>query len=132
MRLATNLNVTVKTSKALSALRESRSKHKEMLDEARSGYIDQAREVILKRLDELKDNKAVNLSFDLRPPRDNTAVYDTAIQALEMHTEDTIRLSGDQVRFLLMNEWDWIDEWIISNHRYSGSIKDLARAKGLI
>lgn len=131
MRIANRLTINADTKKVLEILRRNREEHQSMLKDARIGYLKEAKQAILRKLEQLKEDKIVELVFRLKPPEDYTLVYDTVIHALELHVDPNIELEGDQVRHLMMNEWDWMDSWLISNSGYARSIKEVATRKGL-
>jgi hypothetical protein len=130
MRLVTNMQVTVRTEEALEALKKNRETHKTIVKEAREGYVKKAKKEILKRLEQLKDNKVVSLHFNLQPPQDYTKVYDVAIEMLRLHTEDTLDLNGDQVKHLMMDDWDWMEVFLVANRGYSSTARTYAASKG--
>jgi hypothetical protein len=66
----------------------------------------------------------VALTFRLTPPQDHTKTYDTAIRMMELHTEETLVLTAQQVRNLIQDEWDWKQAWLTGNSRYSKLASD--------
>ena len=113
----------------LDTLRTNLKTHKTIVEEARKGYIQKAREALEKRLVQLEKGQIVNLSFSLNPPQDHTAGYETAIKMLELHQEDTITLSAEQVRPFIMDEWDWTESFLTTNSVYSGTAQLEAEKK---
>ena len=126
-----SMKVSVKTQEALDKLKQNREVHGKIVAEARQGYIKDAKKALAARLDDLESGKVVELRFNLAPPQDYTKVYDVAIQMLEMHTEDTIILDGAQVRHMIMDDWDWMDNFLTSNSQYSSTAVEIAAKKGL-
>lgn len=125
-----SMKVSCKTGEVLSKLKENRSQHSKIVVEARKGYVERARKVLEKRLIQLKEGKIVDLIFRLSPPLDNTWVYDTAIQMLELHQGDTIDLTGTEVRQLIQDEWDWTNAFLEKNSVYSDSANLALASKG--
>jgi hypothetical protein len=54
-------------------------------------------------------------------PVDQTKVYDTAIEMMRLHQEETVELDAGQVRNLMLDEWDWTDQFYGTNAVYSNS-----------
>lgn len=126
--------IKARTAEVLTKLTTNREQHQKLVQEARTGYVDKAREALLKRLEQLKDGSLVDLSFKLSPPMDRTKEYDTAIAMLQLHSnagEEFIELTATDVRQFVLDEWDWTDALLLANSAYSDGTMDLARAKGL-
>jgi hypothetical protein len=124
MNVLRGMNIKAKKEEVLEKLRTNRETHSKIAAEARVGYVEKAQQALNKRMAELKEGKIVGLSFNLRAPMDHTRVYDTAIASLELHQEDEITLTSDQVRHLCLDDWDWKEEFLTSNSQYSGSARD--------
>jgi hypothetical protein len=91
--------------------------------EARVAYVEKAKVAVEKKLMLLKEGKVISLAFQLTAPLDYTTVYDTAIRALELHTQDTIDLTAEQVRNLIDDAWDWSGQFTASNAIYSAKLQ---------
>lgn len=113
------MTITSKKDELLTILKKNRTGHRNIVEEARTGYIEKAREALNAKLDSLVKGKVVALSFGLRLPIDRTSIYDTAIKMLEMHQGDTIDLSHAQVQNLVLDNWDWSAEFRASSILYS-------------
>lgn len=119
-----DISITANKNDVLSKLRDNLAGHKKIVAEARQGYLKKAKEEIAKRMGELEKGKIVALSFGLQLPQDHSRAYTSAIAALEMHTGDTIQLSGTDVRTLILNQWDWMQSFLGTNSAYSGSARE--------
>jgi hypothetical protein len=117
------LSIKAKKAEVLATLRKNREEHRAIVIEARAAYCKHAEAALLKKLDAMRSGKVVKLSFSLAVPLDYTTVYDTAIHALEMHTDDTIELSAEQVRNLIEDSWDWTSQFTSSNALYSKKLQ---------
>jgi hypothetical protein len=124
MHILNSMTISASRESMLTTLRENREKHSAIVKEARAGYMAAAREALKGRLEELERGKFATLHFSLEPPRDHTKVYDTAIRLLELHLEDAITLDAEQVRHLVMDEWDWSRQFIVTNSAYSGTARE--------
>ena len=121
MHILNTMQIRADRNKVLTQLQKNRERHKKIVAEARVGYVAKAREALLAKLKEVETGKIVSLAFGLDAPQDHTKVYDTAIEMLSLHTEETIVLDSKQVRNLMMDEWDWSQHFLAANSRYSST-----------
>jgi len=119
MRVLNSMKIEADKVEVLVTLRENREKHQKIVQEARVGYLKAARKELEIRLKQLESGKIVALHFSLATPRDNTSVYDTAIEMLVLHQQKTVTLDSEQVRSLIQDQWDWTRDWIATNAQYS-------------
>ena len=120
MHILTSMRISAKTSEVLEVLVKNRAAHREIVVEARAGYAQRAVEVLTKELERLKAGNNVTVMFTLQAPKDHTKVYDTAIAMMRLHQDETVVLDSSQVRNLMLDEWDWKLDFLISNSKYSG------------
>lgn len=124
--------VTIKANvvDVLEILKENRTNHREIVEEARAGYVEKAEAALRRKLDRLlsgaKEGKMVSLNFSLYPPQDHTEVYDSMISMLELHTEDTIELTGEQHHNFIEDKWGWSSNFYYQNSAYSETAAELA------
>ena len=127
MYMLDEMSITAKKDEVLASLRKNREQHAQIVREAREGYVEQAKKALEQRLGQIREGKIVALTFSLTPPIDQTKVYDTAIKMLELHTDTEIELTAQQVRNLVMDEWDWSNQFIGTNKIYSNTAAMLDR-----
>lgn len=121
MNVLHSMTIVAKKTEVLEALRTNRTKHAQIVKEARAGYLDRAQTEIARRLEQLKSGRVVTLVFSLSVPLDYTKVYDTAIRMLEMDQGETVTLDSAQVRCLVQDQWEWTQSFYGTNSRYSDS-----------
>jgi len=126
-----NLKSTIHKDALLAKLRENRERHAKIVEEAQAGYVKEAQQAIGEKLVELKLKKIASLYFGLHPPIDHTEAYDTVIEMLDMSTDDHIVLNSSDFRNLVMDEWEWKDDFLVANSGYSASALTEAKSKGL-
>ena len=124
-----SMTSTVNKSKLLETLKKNRESHGKIVEEARKGYIDQARAALSARLAQLEKGEVVSLSFNLSPPSDYTEVYDNSIAMLEWNTQETVELEADEFRQLVRDEWDWSANFFALNSNYSKLARDSVSKK---
>lgn len=121
--LNVRIEVVCETTTILQKVMQNREKHAGIVAEAREGFLKKAKEVLEAEMGKLKEGKLKTLSVQLQPPADHTSEYDTVIQMLQLHTEDTITLDADGVRMFVEDKWDWTEAFLGSNAHYSGTAR---------
>jgi hypothetical protein len=53
-------------------------------------------------------------------PKSHGREYDAAIEMLELSVDDTVTVHAHEFRQLVRDEWDWKDDWVVTNAQYSG------------
>ncbi len=124
-----DLKVTVNRASILTKIIENRERHITIFKEARAGYIKNAKEALLARLEELENGKAKSLSFSIIPPMSMVSTYDTVIGMLQASVDENIVLTATEYRQLAEDEWDWMDSFLSTNSRYSASATAYAASK---
>ena len=135
--------ITVLVEDVLITLKKNLKEHQVILAEARIGYIKKAKKALVERHALLEEGKLVNMHFDLSIPTDHSKEFETAITMMEMHrdahnaTRDaeipaTYEFKAQDVQQFILNNWMWMDTFLISNAGYSDSSRMLATEKGLI
>lgn len=121
-----NIRMTTKVNKQklLETLRANLAKHADVVQEAREGYVQKAKEVLEKRLDQIKRGEVVGLQFTLNPPSDHSEVYKNSICMLEWHTGEEVELEADEFRQLVRDEWDWTGSFYNSTAPFSKKALD--------
>jgi hypothetical protein len=104
-RTANTMEVVANKNELLAKLKENMSRHKEIVGEARKGYMEKAKKELRKKLELLERGEVTAVSIHLAPPEDHTDDYRVAVQMLELHTEGTIRLAASDVQCFVMDEW---------------------------
>jgi len=132
MRFHIDMSMEFPREKVLATLKQNRETHSATFQEAREGYINAARDAVASKLKDLENGKFTGLNFRLTMPQDMTAAYDTAISMLELSEAQNITLTAQTYRQFVLDEWDWMDNWLLSNAAYSKSAADIASAKGLM
>jgi hypothetical protein len=124
-----DLEVEIPKQDLLTKLRENRARHGQLFKDATDGFLKHARIEFETRLALVQKGSVKNLSVSLQPPMDHTSEYDTAIQMVEMHIGDTMKLSSSEFRTLVQDEWDWLGRWLHSNRQFSDSVGSYSSTK---
>lgn len=112
------MEVVCNKADVLKKLKANRTDHVAAVKDAREGYLKAAEQALNDKKELIRSGKVVAVHINLQLPLDHTAEYDTVIQMLEMHTEETIILSADEVRCLIEDKWDWMQAFLMTNQRY--------------
>jgi len=126
--------ITALVADVLDALRKNLKEHKEIVEEARAGYIEKAQKALDKRMAQLKEGKIVSLSFSLHPPTDHSKDFETVIKMLELHQAAlkdvgkvaTIKLKAVDVQRFVLNDWSWMDRFLTTSSAYSEKARILS------
>lgn len=112
--------VKVKKEDLIIKLSENREKHKELVEKAKAGYIKTVERELAKLMEEVKQNKIINLRdlYRFDQPVDKTEEYDTALEMLMMSVEDEIMITHREFQHFVQDKWDWTDQMLTSNTRY--------------
>lgn len=113
------MTTTVDRKKLLETLKSNLERHTAIVQEAKNGYIEKAKKALEKKLNQLKENKIVSLTFTLYPPTDYSEIYKSAIQMLEWNSSESVELHAGEFRQLVQDEWDWTDSFLASSMQYS-------------
>lgn len=122
----------------LSALKTNLAEHQKIVTEARVGYLKKCKEVLRKKLSQLEsvddtgwNVEDVQLKFNLTPPQDHSRDFQTIIKMLELQKraheaspdgkeyQATIKLKAIDVQRFVLNDWSWMDQFLVSNSFYS-------------
>ena len=144
--------ITANVNEVLYALEVNLAEHKEIVAEARIGYIKtckaevkKAQEKLANRLTRIGAGKVFEMNsihFPHQPPTDHSREFETVIKMLELHKsahvitveqpKATITLKAVDVQRFVLNDWQWMDNFLLSNSGYSGKSMVLAAQKGLV
>ena len=131
MHILNGMEITANRKEVLATLKKNREDHEAIVKEARVIYIQRARDAVTAKLDQLsgEDAHKVTLSFSISPPHSHKKVYNVAIKMLDMHQGETIVLDSDQVKNLIMDKWNWQEEFLAQtvgfSERSRGKFADL-------
>jgi len=113
--------VKTRISKAtlLDVLKQNREVHRSIVDEALKGYRKQAIKELDGMIAEAKSGRRIQRKLTLVEPMDQTQEYDRAIRKVEMSVDKTIALGDHEFEQLVMDEWDWKNQWSDANRSYT-------------
>lgn len=121
--------VEVRKVDLLTVLKKNREQHVKDYLEACAGYkeaalakIEDVSSELKARIGRLKDGQVialVALQFNLEVPKSFEKAYDQAIVMLEMSVDDTVTLEESEFAQYVMDDWEWKEQFTMSNRRYS-------------
>ena len=111
----------VKREKLLEVLRENRSKHRAIFDEAIENYKAECLSLLEKKIAKLKKGKMPRMSIRLLIPEDHTEDYDRVIKMFEMDVREEIELEENEFGMYVMDDWRWKREWLSNTVAYTSS-----------
>lgn len=100
-------NITVEKSALLEKLKQNRSDHRAIFEEALAGFQAEAEAELQEQLKNLRAGLRRNVFVSKPIPTDHTADYDRAIAMVEMSMGSTVDLSEDDFAQYVMDDWGW-------------------------
>jgi hypothetical protein len=127
--------IKARTATVIAALKKNLADHIEIVQEARAGYLRKATEALIDRLAQVQTGKVIDLHFNLSPPQDHAQEYRTVLKMLELHLEageETIDLKAADVQRFVLNDWTWMNQFLVGNAGYSDKSRAFAVERGLV
>lgn len=115
--------VAVKRDDVLGVLRTNKEDHSRIYNEALEQYKKTVCEVLTKALAAAQRKDDVDFAeiVGLSKPFNHLKEYDRAIKMLEMSTDERVELTQQEFSQLVMDDWGWQRQFLVSNSRYSSS-----------
>ena len=108
----------------------NKEKHIKEYKEACEGYrqqalvkIDEVTKHLVHKVQSLKEGEYIGLasiSFGLDVPQSHEKDYNQVIMMLEMSIDEEVTLKSDEFACYVMDDWDWQQNWKMSNSKYMG------------
>jgi len=144
--------INANVGEVLIALHANLTEHKEIVAEARLGYVEKCKIEVVKAMNTLSGLGAklgegevldlLPIIFVISPPKDHSREFETVIKMLELHQNAHVKTSGEpkatielkatDVQRFVLNDWGWMDSFLLSNSVYSAKSQVLAAEKGLM
>lgn len=152
--------ILANVDEVLLALKTNLAEHKEMVAEAKAGYRQKCLDALHKAEQDIHERLAIAhlnaggtkidispITFRIAPPEDHSKEFETVIKMLELHKNAhdgqhegfkdtippaTITLKAADVQRFVLNDWSWMDSFLVSNAGYSPKSMAIAAEKGLL
>ena len=124
MRQVTTSLVEVSKADLLSRLRKNLAVHQDQLGKAIEGWRAEQADRLTQCRDKLLAAKTAKQIRDARmftieqAPQDHSREYFEAISMFEWHKGDLIELDHATFRRLVLDKWDWSEEFLATSSRY--------------
>lgn len=112
--------ITVKKDELLSILKNNRSKHRTVFENALDGWRKEAEKQLEQRHQALHAGKIPDLRIGLITPEDHTRDYDRVIRMVEMHQGDLYPLDEQSFAQFVMDDWSWRRQFLNTSNFYAG------------
>ena len=119
LRIASTLTLNYRREEVIQRLKTNLTRHKQVLAEARAGYIQKAKEAMTQKMAALDKGKIVQLRFDLRPPTSYVDAYEDVIEAMSHAEGELVELTIEQQKAFMADRWDWQNDFLRANAKYS-------------
>ncbi len=111
--------ITVKKSRLIEIITKNRTEHRAIFDEACVGYAKMMEQELETRLKEIRSGKKIVRITAMAVPEDHTGDYDRVLKMLDLAEETEIVLQERDVAMYIMDDWQWKQNFLISNSHYS-------------
>ena len=111
--------IKVNKTELLSALKENRSKHRTIFENAQMGYRKKAIELLDKALQDAREGREITTFIQLKAPIDQTSDYDRAIKMIEMCVGDIVEINEEDFACYVMDDWSWKKQFLTTNAFYT-------------
>ncbi len=110
--------VTINQKDLLVILRENRDTHEADYKDAYEGYLETCVETLEKILQDFKAGLRETVQWTEFPPQSQVKDYDRVIRMLELSVDNEIELTADEFANYVQDDWNWKDNWTVSNSAY--------------
>lgn len=91
----------------IAIMRENRTKHLKIYEEATIKYKERAIKALTQQLALAKEDKKFSLNFTLVKPACFVEAYDDVIGLLEMSLSSTVELTHEEYKRYVKDQWNW-------------------------
>lgn len=113
--------ITVSKADLIKTLEENRGEHMEQFTKAQEAYRTAVIDVLDSRLQQARSGGPIRTFIDLPEPRNYTDSYTSAIKALEWEVNDTVELDQAEFNRLVLNNWEWAQNFAATTQSYLAS-----------
>ncbi len=123
------MNMKFKKTELITILKKNRDQHREIFEEACEGYQKRMIAHLQTMLNDVKRRASVSHHIGMSIPIDQTPDYDRAIRMLDMCVDDVIELNEQTFANYVMDDWNWTNNFLASNTRYSKKAVEYSKTK---
>lgn len=110
--------IPVKKDRLLADLKKNLAAHEVELKQAKIDFQEAVVLELTKMLESAKEGKKITLAVELSPPPDNTKEYERVISMLEYTTSEEIKITEQEFRKYVQDEWTYKAQMNYSNAQY--------------
>jgi hypothetical protein len=118
------MDLVIKRENLVAILKENKNKHHTNFVEAVAKYKIKAVEVLKENIDNISSGKKLRIFFTLPVPEEHTKDYDRAIHSLELDARDEIKLTEQDARCYVDDQWGWSDSYFANTSSYNFAGKE--------
>lgn len=118
---------TVNRDKLLETLKKNRAKHAKEYERAMKNWLKRCRASLKHRLGWLDRPKfkaeRYDLDFsELPKPVNYIKAYDQAIAQVEWEEEETIKLTEQDFKMFILDQWNWTEDFMTTTSAYNSKL----------
>lgn len=108
--------ITVHKDELLGKLRQNRTDHRAIFDEAMEGFQRRVEAELGQLLEDVRAGRRRDIRAVWYVPKDHTGDYDRAVAMVEMSIGDTVTLSERDFAQYVMDDWGWQGEFLSNTY----------------
>ena len=121
--------IRIKKLQLKEKLEENLKLHDDVYNEALDAYWDEvSRDLnhwVKSAKREIKERDithgGIRININIDAPENHSRAYENAIQQLEYEVNDIVELDQREFNSYVLNQWDWVDSFVMSNSKYSSA-----------
>lgn len=121
--------VEISTEGLISALESNLKVHDEVYEEAVNNYWKELKKTFDEEVEEAREliaaedisNGAVHISISISPPQNRSEEYKNVIAMFKAEVKKTVEITQREFEMYVLNKWDWVDQFLVSNSRYASA-----------
>lgn len=110
--------IKIEKQRLVDTVTTNRAEHRDQFLEAQRVYRERVIEVLDERLAAARAGDKINVHISLPTPVDYTTEYDQALSALDWEVEDHVYLSQTEFNRLVLNDWEWKQNFAATSLSY--------------
>lgn len=113
------MDLVIKRDQLLDILKENRSKHHDNFVKAVAIYKKKAVELLKQNIDNISAGKRMSIIWTLPVPEEHTKDYDRAIRSLSLDARAEVKLSEQDARNYVDDQWNWSNSFLSNTVSYN-------------
>lgn len=110
--------ITMNKADLVKTVEANMQDHRRTFEKAVEGYRRRVIQELEAHIDRIRAGSLETVYVTFPVPKDHTRDYEVALRMLADHTEDQVKISAQEYRRLVLDDWDWKQEFVATTSRY--------------